>query len=199
MDKKIVILNDNDEIIANAYLESITAEEAVIRLNSAAMAKEMKNHPNIRFRISGNYVENYKGIVCKAEENKIHIIHLFGVDVCYRQDVKIDLNFKAAITYHQNNKLKSAQIQMKDISSGGLCFNTKQDLEMDLIYEIVISITKVPIILKLKIVRKLEPEEDGIFIYGCKFIDIGPDEEKLLREAVFRLHGLKYRRKKEIS
>lgn len=196
MDKKVVILNSDDEIIANAYLESLASNTAVIRFNSLKMAKKLKKLLDIRFRISGNYVETFEGIVTEIKENTLIIKNLKDVAVKYREDIKVDVDYKGIITFYEEEQINNIAVRVRDISSSGLCFYSKIDLKKEYTYETVIPVTKIPIILNFQIVRKLQSEEESVYIYGCKFIKLGIEEEKMLREAVFRLHSLKYRRNK---
>lgn len=197
MDKKVVILNSDNQIIANAYLESICNKTAIIQLNSLkTIENNLKKFSEIRFRICANYVETFQGTISEMKENIIVIENLKEVTVNDREDVKTAVDYKTMITFYEQTERKNIAVRVKDISSSGFCFHSKADLKKEYTYETIVPITKVPIILDFQIVRKLQSEEQAIYIYGCKFIELGIEEEKMLREAVFRLQSLKYRHSK---
>lgn len=64
---------------------------------------------------------------------------------------------------------------------------SKADLDKENKYEVVIHVTSDPIVVDLDIVRKEFQPEQNQYVYGSKFLDLNIVEERMLREAIFRL------------
>lgn len=97
-----------------------------------------------------------------------------------------------------NNGKCSFDITVKDISSGGICFYSKENLPMDRIYEYVADWGVVPVVTKVKLLRK-EKLDFYTYSYGCKFVELFAEEERALRGAVFAIQARRCqdRRKRE--
>lgn len=82
----------------------------------------------------------------------------------------------------------SFDIIVKDISSGGIGFYSKQNLPMDKIYEYVADWGTAPVFTKVKLLRKEKLNSDT-FSYGGKFVELYADEERILRGGVFAIQA----------
>ena len=76
-------------------------------------------------------------------------------------------------------------IKSVDLSCGGIAFYTVANLPVNSQTEVVIPITaEEPLIVRCEILRII-PFAPPIQKYACQFLDLIPDEEALIREAVF--------------
>lgn len=187
MQDKVQILNDKNECVANGCLQHMDNDKVVLSLEPSDMTEEIKMLYEIRFRVMGSYKDIYDGKVSRIADNKIYIWELKNSDIQRRQDVKLDIGYETTISFHHEGQVRNLLVKVKDISTGGLQFICKSNLNMELVYETIIPITREPIVMSLEIIRKTVVEGNDCFLYGGKFIDIDAEEEKILREVIFRL------------
>jgi hypothetical protein len=83
-------------------------------------------------------------------------------------------------------------ITVRNVSSGGMCFTCSENIDMDTTYETVVDWIETPIIVKIKLLRK-DVCENGDSLYGCMFVDLLKEEEKLLRAGVFLIQTKNYK------
>lgn len=80
-----------------------------------------------------------------------------------------------------------AQIKSVDLSCGGIAFHASHAFEPREIFEIVIPITEEgPLLLTCELLRSAPNGESSTF-YAARFIDLLPEEEAMVREAVFNV------------
>lgn len=88
-----------------------------------------------------------------------------------RKSRRIDLESHLVIKRIDNGIEDYVKINIQDLSKSGVGFVSKEDLELDTVYESHITIwTKEVIHVLLKIARKVE-HEDG-FLYGATFMGL---------------------------
>lgn len=194
MDRKAVILDSEGNIIGEAMLVQMGVETTVLKTENF----RFQDIPpcSIRFCLFLKYVEMYEGTVFDVKDDLVYIKDLRDNADKARKDVKLNVSFDSIIScFKAGCEPKNWPVRMKDISSGGICFICKEELNKDDIYETVIPITKFPLVLQFKIVRALKEEGTVGWIYGCSFVGMCEKEEKMLREVVYRLIGLKYKNK----
>jgi hypothetical protein len=75
-------------------------------------------------------------------------------------------------------------IQAIDLSCGGIAFSCQDTLSDGETLEVIIPISRHPLVLACKVLRRL-PSPEGRNHYALKFIDLCDDAEKLVREYVF--------------
>lgn len=195
MNEQAAILDKDGGIIMDTVITSVKNGNAVMTWQARKENAALKPNEKVCLFILKKYMEFYEGTVEKIEGNTIYMkdFTLQGENKC--QDVKVNLNYDSHITFREEGQLKSCLVRVKDISSGGICFFTDVSLNKEMVYEFIVLLTKEPIVLNLKIVRKIYRDDGKGYIYGCKFLDVDPDTEKMLRNTVFWLLGLKYRHK----
>lgn len=193
MDKKAVVLNTDGKILSQAIIDSMTSSGAILIPESQELLSSLEEGTKIRFGIFRKYLEVYEGEIASIGTDRFRISQLRDSEVNARQDVKIDVDYNGTISYEQDNKPINCSVKIRDLSCGGFCFASRVDLDVNKCYETVVPLTKEPLVLNFKIVRKLR--EEKTFIYGCKFLDLEDTVERMLRETVYRLLALKCKRK----
>lgn len=194
MNKKAVIIDQDGGIIMDTMME-YRKDGTVVMTQIPPQTEKLIQPPGIvRFFVLQNYMEFYQGTVYQAEKDKMYLNNITPEgENKKQQDVKVNIRMDQIITYYQDKQLMGCRVKMKDLSAGGMCFSTNVNLDSQRVYEIITSLTKEPLLINFKIVRQIRSENGKEFIYGCKFLNIGPDEEKMLRNTVFRLLGLKFK------
>lgn len=89
-----------------------------------------------------------------------------------------------------------AALRSVDLSCGGIAFTTPYEFQLHEQTEIVIPVTIVaPLLLDIEILRQIR-QEDGQHTYGARFVDLIPEQEAMLTEAVFAAQLASAREKK---
>jgi hypothetical protein len=78
-----------------------------------------------------------------------------------------------------------------DLSSGGVAFFCVQPLEPGELLEMVLPVTKLPLLMRVQVLR-IRPSNEQIPLYAAKFVDMVEGQETAIREAVFG-HQIQFR------
>ena len=184
MTTKCVLLSEENKVIDYADVCFITDRSAyLIPFNPTTFEKYNKNE-TLRFNIENKYDKVFDGLINSMSNGKIVLENVRNIGPILHRDVRVAYFSDSSISYETEDGEYKIDIQIKDISSGGMCFYCSLDLDMNIIYESVIEWVSTPIVVKLKLLRK-EIDDNGKTSYGCKFLDLYPDEESLLRAGVY--------------
>lgn len=104
-----------------------------------------------------------------------------------RQNLRMPISFKSHMYPVSGSWVGRRDIIGKDLSSGGVAFYCKEPLYKGEIVEVVIPVTGAPLILRLEVLRGHFMEEDAIYFFAGRFVDICNDEESQVRETVFSI------------
>ena len=75
----------------------------------------------------------------------------------------------------------------KDLSCGGIAFQTSQPLDVGEIIQVVIAPMPQPLLVQAQILRPLPSKPGDEPTYASKFVDLCDDEDAMLRKTVFSL------------
>jgi hypothetical protein len=118
--------------------------------------------------------------------------------------VKADLKTKLLRAYSKGKRKRAylidEGIQTRDISLGGVAFFSNRTLLKKQIVTIDFSMIKPGFIARAEILRKERGHFGGYrFKYGCRFLEIGGEEERVLCEYVFKKQLENHRRLTRMS
>ena len=77
-------------------------------------------------------------------------------------------------------------IETIDLSCGGIAFYSDSGMNIGDLAEIVIPITTNPLLLQIKLLRKDEVTAERAW-YAAKFVELQPEEDQMICEAVFHV------------
>ncbi len=122
---------------------------------------------------------NYYSVECKLNQ-QVKVIQR-------RSDIKVKTDFPAEISYldYEDEELW-ADITVKDMSAGGLFFTSTEELPIGQEFTFFFNQGTRPFLLTGVVLRMQETEEEELFGYGCKFIQLSAAKEAIIREFVFR-------------
>lgn len=188
---KAIIRDTNHELIAKGYLVGSVRSTSQFKISnrthkSFTPGEEVKitiYEPNHGLTVySGKYAN---------QEGDIVSFSSFQPDgfTERRTDLKIPVHFEVYIIrtrVDENGEKKENKIvvRLRDISAGGICFISEHSFSQHNEYSFIFDRGKEPIILPFIILRKDKNEED-LYVYGCKFSGITPQQEQIVREFVF--------------
>lgn len=108
-----------------------------------------------------------------------------------RRNLRINLRFESYMYPLVHNRFGQYPIISQDISSGGIAFFCANELTPGEEYQLLIPIIQPPLLLPIRVLRH-RPSASPIKLYSCAFADLLPEEEALLREAVFNYHLMEH-------
>lgn len=196
---KCILLDDKNVVIDNADLSFYNSKKVVLIPFRKETINRYKKNQKIRFQFEKKHDAIYEGEITQTDDlrmclKNINIID-FGENGDLRVDVRIDVNMNSTISYENDEGYFKFDIDVKNISSGGMCFCCNEELPMNITYEIVTDWTEPPLVVKVKLLRKKLVKQTGNS-YGCKFIDLLPEEESILRAGVYYIQAIKFKPKR---
>ena len=189
-EEKYAILSENSDMVLG---EAVLLERYRSNMTMKIVddVKFLEGLEIIKFHQMQSYAEVYQGKIVGIEGNIVSLSEVINISARMRNEIKIKIRVETKIIKlfpEEEEKFPvSIPIVTNDISCGGIGFVSKADLSKDGNYEVVIHVTSSPIVVSLDIVRKEFQPEKNQYVYGSKFSDLNIVEERMLREAIFRL------------
>lgn len=119
------------------------------------------------------------------------------LDPSVRHNLRIPVRFSSFLYPCGGKRSGRREIQSVDLSCGGIAFYGDAGLSVGETMEVVIPITKEPLIVRCEILRVKELKNDRA-LYAAKFVDLCHDEEKTIRHAVFSTQISDGKRQKKV-
>lgn len=214
MATRCLILDEKNRIIDYADLNYPPGGGAQLIPCSPGTANAFERGDIVKFQFEQRFDKVFDGVVVSNRNNKLMLDSVRHISNILQEDLRIEVFKDAVITYRVNNESEeedknestnsiesedeseteedveeySFDIIVKDISSGGIGFYSKQNLPMNRIYEYVADWGATPVFTKVKLLRKEKLNSDT-FSYGGKFVDLYADEERVLRGGVFAIQA----------
>ncbi len=124
------------------------------------------------------------GKVVLRRENTVVLETATGKDIDARKNLRMPVSFESFAYFQRGGR---AAIRALNLSCGGIAFYCAAPMDVGEILEVVIPITlEEPSIIRAELLR-VQPGEGEERLYACKFLDLIPEEEARLREAVFHV------------
>jgi len=102
-----------------------------------------------------------------------------------RQNLRMPTHFQSFIYPVSGGWKGRRQAEANDLSCGGVAFFCAQQLEDGEVVELVVRMTREPLILKRQVLRRRPSDREDEVLYAAKFVEMCDDEEMIVREAVF--------------
>jgi hypothetical protein len=182
-----VIFTQDNVKLCEAEMIYINIDRAAFIIDSIITLTKISRMEKIRFHKMEDYPELFEADVYQVKGEKLFVENLKNITAQLRSDLKVKVSYKSTVRMLDTPSSTNINIQSRDISCGGICFQTEQDLMTTELYETVVPITQDPIILRFRIIRKVFDKEKNVYVYGARFIELKHNEERMLRQAIFRL------------
>ena len=198
---KYVLMTEKNRVISEAYLVFSNDDGLVFRLLSKEMVGRIAEMKRIRYQKQETYAETFEADIYDMKLDKIYVDNIENVSATLRSELKIKAKFNTTISSvddveNQEDEVYNLQVSAKDISCGGFCFVCERALDTSILYETIIPLWEEPMIVNFRILRKVEMPETEQYSYGCKFENLNHQEERILREAIFRLQMMMHRKQR---
>ena len=192
---RCLLLNETNKIVDYAYLEYPDSGGVELVCFSAETADVYHVGDSIRFQFERRFDKVFDAVVIEIADGKFELDHVRYIGAILQEDVRVGVDFPGMLTFETEGVRYGYDIDIKDISSGGVGFYCESNLSMNQTYEYVVDWGMEPIVVDIKLLRK-EKINDEIYSYGCEFLNMHPNEERILRGAVFYIQTKKYRDKR---
>ncbi len=187
MERRYLILDSQGEALAHGILESApTAEVLQLRILNGE-EKMVTAHRELQLIGMDDGSPNRIGIIIKERGDRIVIQPTAALAAAARENLRIQTNFRSVIYPLSGKWAGRRDIKAKDLSCGGVAFYCAQPLELNEAVELVLPVTDEPLILTTQILRIIPSQTSTPQLYATKFIGLIPDEEALIRKAVFSI------------
>lgn len=114
-----------------------------------------------------------------------------------RKNFRVYATFQASLLLE--GQTKENHVTVKDIGTGGFQFVSKQKFQPGTRVSSIIPSLKEPVHITARIKKQRPVRREGLYGYGCQFIDLSPKAEMLIRNYVFQTEVLQAKAKKEIE
>ncbi len=109
-------------------------------------------------------------------------------------------NFRVYVTFRVSLLLEGQSVtipvKVKDIGTGGFQFVSKQRFQPGTVLSVIFPELKSPLITAC--IQKMRPvRREGLYGYGCQYIDLPPKAEALIRNYVYQTEVLQAKARKE--
>ena len=127
-----------------------------------------------------------EGRIVRSKDEMVWVEAVRELNVEVRENLRMPVRFQSFI-YPISGAWKGRRpIISCDLSCGGLAFYCGQPLQDGEVAEVVIPVTAQPLVLRLKVLRRL-PSDEPIPLYASQFMGLLREEESMVREAVFSI------------
>ena len=186
MEKLYLILDSEGCPLAQANLESPPGSEVV--------QMRLLEEPDMDFTQVGEIqmisldvkAASKKGVVTiqRGERLVIRPGAMLGAEA--RENLRIQTDFESVMYPITGYWKGQRHIKGHDLSCGGVAFHTAQAVKVGEVVQIVLPVTDSPLLLRTRILRKLNTDEPDP-LYAARFVDLCLDEEVAIRKAVFSI------------
>lgn len=186
MEQIYLILDGKGTTLAQAVLESPPRSEM--------MQLRLTEEPSIDFVQIGevqcigldNGAASKRGVVTIQRGDRLVIRPTATLGEEARENLRVPTDFES-VMYPITGYWKGQRpIRGHDLSCGGVAFHTDQAMKVGEIVQIVLPVTDNPLLLRTRILRRLETD-DPVPLYAARFVDVILDEEITIRKAVFNI------------
>lgn len=137
---------------------------------------------------------------CEPSENEDgrYVVHAVTKDIPeQRKNFRVYVTFDASLLLEGQSQEK--YVKIKDIGTGGFQFVSKQKFEPGSIVFTIFPGFKAPLNIKARIEKQRPVRREGLYGYGCRFIDLSPKAETMIRNYVYQTEVLQAKARKEIE
>lgn len=171
-------------LIDQAILESKRGDcVAVLRPVGENIKEAMQMHI-VLFSWAEDSQVIYRGEVVSRRGGRLYLENVTRMEPEIRHHLRVRMDFRSKILYVRGGRVFPAPIVSFDLSAGGIAFFSSAELETGEECEVVLPITSIMMVVKMKILRG-KAAEDQKWKYAACFLDLSDEEEAMIRQAIF--------------
>lgn len=186
MERLYLILDKTGHALAQAVLESPRITEVVQLRLTEETEVDFLQVGEIQCIGLDNGSASMRGEVTmqRGERLVIRPGAMLGAEA--RENLRIQTDFESVMYPITGYWKGQRHIKGHDLSCGGVAFHTAQAVKVGEVVQIVLPVTDSPLLLRTRILRKLNTDEPDP-LYAARFVDLCLDEEVAIRKAVFSI------------
>ena len=186
MERLYLILDSQGAALAQAVLESPPGSEVVQMRLLQETDEDFTKIGDVQLIALDNNATSKRGVVTmqRGERLVIRPGAMLGAEA--RENLRIQTDFESVMYPITGYWKGQRHIKGHDLSCGGVAFHTAQAVKVGEVVQIVLPVTDSPLLLRTRILRKLNTDEPDP-LYAARFVDLCLDEEVAIRKAVFSI------------
>ncbi len=195
MSIKCILLDEQNNLIDYADLSFLGNGVSFLLPYEEATLRQFQVGDKIVFQVEAKFNQIFDADISEISYGKLHLQEVRNLAPLLHRDVRVEVDIKSTISYTANGKEIPVNVQLRDLSCGGMCFLCQEQLDPALEYEFLTNWIDLPFLVKFRILRKEEALYNQ-YSYGCEFVGLHRTEECQLRASVFKIQAANYRRKR---
>ena len=186
MEQIYLVLDSNGIPIAQAVLESpANADVMQLRILQGS-ADIVTARRDVQLIGMDDRAQARRGLVIRQRGDQVVIQPTAALGAEARENLRIQTDFESVMYPITGYWKGQRHIKGHDLSCGGVAFHTAQAVKVGEVVQIVLPVTDSPLLLRTRILRKLNTDEPDP-LYAARFVDLCLDEEVAIRKAVFSI------------
>lgn len=134
----------------------------------------------------------------QKNENWRYTVHAVTKDVPEeRKNFRVYVTLRASLL--PEGESKESRVKIKDIGTGGFQFVSKEKFQPGTVVSTIIPSVKSSAYITARIKKQRPVRREGVYGYGCQFVNLQPGAEMAIRNYVFQTEVLQAKAKKEIE
>ena len=186
MEQLYLILDKTGHALAQAVLESPRITEVVQLRLTEETEVDFLQVGEIQCIGLDNGSASMRGVVTMQRGDRLVIRPGAMLGAEARENLRIQTDFESVMYPITGYWKGQRHIKGHDLSCGGVAFHTAQAVKVGEVVQIVLPVTDSPLLLRTRILRKLNTDEPDP-LYAARFVDLCLDEEVAIRKAVFSI------------
>lgn len=126
----------------------------------------------------------YRGEVMSRRSGRLYLENVTRMEPDTGHHLRVRMEFHSKLLCVRDGRIYRAPIASYDLSAGGIAFFSPAELEIDEECEVVIPVTSVMLVVKMRILRA-EVATATKWKYAASFLDLSNEEESMIRQAIF--------------
>ena len=183
--KYLILDSKGRPVVHCTSLDSLSAPMWRLEMSEQDVECVM-THKNICLVGTADNCPAAEGRIVRSKGEMVWVESVRALNEELRENLRIPVRFETFL-YPVTGTWKGRRTAISyDLSCGGVAFYCAQPLEAGEIAELVVTVTSQPLVLRVKILRRL-PSAEPIPLYAARFVDLVREEESMVREAVFSI------------
>ncbi len=183
--KYLILDSKGRPVVHCTSLDSLSAPMWRLEMSEQDVECVM-THKNICLVGTADNCPAAEGRIVRSKGEMVWVESVRALNEELRENLRIPVRFETFL-YPVTGTWKGRRMAISyDLSCGGVAFYCAQPLETGEIAELVVTVTSQPLVLRVKILRRL-PSAEPIPLYAARFVDLVREEESMVREAVFSI------------
>jgi len=156
MSIKCILLDEQNNLIDYADLSFLGSGVTFLVPYEEVTLNQFHEGEKVVFQVEDKFNQIFDADITEISYGKLHLQEVRNLAPLLHRDVRVEVDMKTTIFYTKNGKDIPVEVQLRDLSCGGMCIVCKEELSAENEYEFLTNWIDTPILVKFKILRKEE-------------------------------------------